>query len=124
MIGWLVVRLCLVACFPGELSQHPTCPHSWHTRKWTQLCFPMATHSTQPAPEGATSLMWSRCVHVPLISRLLLVAGARTVRGTHFRSQEPLTGPASNPPCPADSSATLSQPLPPSSSLQAGFAEF
>src|SRR6266550_7338358 len=83
MIGWWVVRLWPVACLPGELSQQPTWPHSWHHRRWTQSCLPAATHSTQPGPEGDTSLIWPRCLHDLPIRRDSLPhdqAGRRSVR--------------------------------------------
>src|SRR5713101_2139568 len=63
MIGCWVVRLWPVACLPGELSQHPTWPHSWHHRRCTQSCLPAATHSTQPGPDGPTSFIWPMCLH-------------------------------------------------------------
>src|SRR5437868_2420057 len=83
MIGWWVVRLWPVACLPGELSQHPTWPHSWHQRRCTQSCLPAATHSTQPGPEGPTSLISPRWAHELSISRDSLPhdqAGRRSVR--------------------------------------------
>ena len=45
---WPVPRACLVACLPIEKSQHPTCPHSRHLRRWTQDC---------PISSGATPLL-------------------------------------------------------------------
>src|SRR5712692_2773367 len=69
MIGCWVLRLWPVACLPGELSQQPTWPHSWHHRRCTQSCLPAATHSTQPGPEGVTSRIWLRCLHEVAIPR-------------------------------------------------------
>src|SRR4051794_8367245 len=61
MIGCASVWKCPVACFPGELSQHPMYPHDVHRRKCTH-CMPSFRHSTQPLPLGSTGRISSRCV--------------------------------------------------------------
>src|ERR1044071_6116958 len=47
MTGWSLRRACLVACLPGELSQHPTWPQVRQSRRWTH-CIPVLRHSSQP----------------------------------------------------------------------------
>ena len=44
-----------VACRFGELSQQPTWPQCMHRRRCTHP-EPMRTHSSQPSPDGVTSL--------------------------------------------------------------------
>src|SRR6202041_2676762 len=52
MIGCPVAAACLDACWLGELSQHPMCPHSAHRRRWNHQPFGDARHSTHPSPLG------------------------------------------------------------------------
>src|SRR5579871_410805 len=47
-----VAAACLDACWLGELSQHPMCPHSAHRRRWNHHPLGDARHSTQPSPLG------------------------------------------------------------------------
>src|SRR5437868_12136981 len=44
--GCLVRWKCLVACLFLDESQQPTCPHSKHSRRWTQLS-PVLMQSSQ-----------------------------------------------------------------------------
>ena len=55
MTGWSVAWWCFVACVAGELSQQPTCPQAWHTRRWTQSWRPAARQSSQPSDDGVTA---------------------------------------------------------------------
>ena len=43
----------------GELSQQPTCPQVWQTRRWTQ-CPPSRRHSWQPSSLGVVATIVSR----------------------------------------------------------------
>jgi hypothetical protein len=52
MIGCPAVAACLDACWLGELSQHPMCPHSAHRRRCSHQPFVDARHSTHPSPLG------------------------------------------------------------------------
>src|SRR5580704_10326499 len=52
MIGCPVAAACLDACWLGELSQHPMCPHSAHLRRLNHQPFGDARHSTHPSPLG------------------------------------------------------------------------
>src|SRR5579871_199378 len=52
MIGCPVAAACFDACWPGELSQHPMCPHAAHRRRWNHQSFGDARHSTHPSPLG------------------------------------------------------------------------
>src|ERR1700723_1404945 len=52
MIGCPVAAACLDACWLGELSQHPMCPHSAHRRRWSHQPLGDARHSTHPSPLG------------------------------------------------------------------------
>jgi hypothetical protein len=47
----------------GELSQHPTCPHSTHIRRCTQVP-PLARHSWHPGWFTLEIRIWSRWVQV------------------------------------------------------------
>src|SRR5580692_5276483 len=62
MIGCLVLWKCFVACLFGEESQHPTCPHSMHIRRWTHVP-PILKQSSQPLADGFTLRIWFRWVH-------------------------------------------------------------
>ena len=48
----------------GELSQQPTWPQLWHTRRCTQSRRPIARQSSQPVDDGVPSVIWSRWSHV------------------------------------------------------------
>src|SRR5215218_2824162 len=62
MIGCPVAWKCRVACRLGELSQHPTRPHSTHSRSSTQVP-PLARQSWQPGWLTLSIRIWSRWVH-------------------------------------------------------------
>ena len=69
MIGCPVAWKCLVACWLGELSQHPTCPHSTHSRRCTQVP-PLARHSWHPGWFTLETRIWSRWVQSSAIGAL------------------------------------------------------
>src|SRR5213593_4607375 len=79
MTAWRVAWKCLVAWRPGELSQHPTWPHSWQSRRWTQRP-PVARHSSQPSGVLGwtlrTSARWAQRGGMSLRSVLAGCAGA------------------------------------------------
>src|SRR5579872_914433 len=52
MIGCPVAAACLDACWLGELSQQPICPHSAHRRRCSHQPLGEARHSTHPSPLG------------------------------------------------------------------------
>src|SRR5580658_5526223 len=54
MTGCPDALACAVACWLGELSQHPMCPHSVHLLRCSHQP-PASRHSTQPVPLGGTS---------------------------------------------------------------------
>ena len=62
-MGWPVLALCFEACWFGELSQQPICPHAAHLRRCSHHP-PVAKQSTQPVPVGfAVGLMPSLKLH-------------------------------------------------------------
>src|SRR4051812_20257767 len=52
----VVEALCFEACWFGEVSQQPMCPHSTHRRRCNHHPF-IAEHSTQPVPLGLTAVL-------------------------------------------------------------------
>src|SRR6185437_17030907 len=65
--GCLLWWKCLVACLFLEESQHPTCPHSRHKRRWTQVS-PIFTHASQTCLSVDVNLISSRCVQPGIMS--------------------------------------------------------
>src|SRR6185437_3203669 len=65
--GCLLWWKCLVACLFLEESQHPTCPHSRHKRRWTHVS-PIFTHSSQTCVSVDVNLISSRCVQPGIMS--------------------------------------------------------
>src|SRR4029077_7198512 len=72
MMGCLTWWKCLVACLFFEESQQPTCPHSRHSRRCTQVS-PISRHSLQPLPLGVTFLISFWCVQVLAMIHLMFV---------------------------------------------------
>ena len=67
-MGWPVLALCFEACWFGELSQQPMCPHSAHRRRCSHHPS-VAKQSTQPVLVGfAVGLIPSLKLHVPPVS--------------------------------------------------------
>src|SRR2546422_6997206 len=60
MIGCLVLWKCFVACLFFEESQQPTCPHSMHSRRCTQVS-PILTQSWQTCTSVLLNLICFQC---------------------------------------------------------------
>src|SRR6266705_38609 len=73
MIGCLVLWKCFVACLFFEESQQPTCPHSMHSRRCTQVS-PILTQSWQTCTSVLLNLICFQCaqpvVMMPSLTRL------------------------------------------------------
>src|SRR5579872_2562313 len=80
MIGWAPWWKWAVAWRAGELSQQPTCPQLWHTRRCTQSCRPAARQSTHPVESGAGSVIVSRWVQKVSLTVRLRSRGGGSVR--------------------------------------------
>jgi hypothetical protein len=90
MIVCPVSAACLDACWLGELSQQPMCPHSAHRRRWNHQPFADARHSTHPSPLGfeaglipRRSLFISRFPFVPSI-RIIVSRYQQDLPGTTY----------------------------------------
>src|SRR5262249_46651970 len=79
MMGCPVFRKCLVACWFGELSQHPTCPHVRQSRRCTHRD-PVASHSSQPRALGVTVRIASSCSHASAIGSSPAARGVAATR--------------------------------------------
>src|SRR6476619_2712046 len=51
MIGWPALAACCRACWLGEESQQPMCPHCAHRRRWNHQP-PLSSQSAHPVPLG------------------------------------------------------------------------
>src|ERR1022692_4986478 len=54
MTGCPEAAACALACWDGEESQQPMCPHRAHLLKWNHQP-PASRHSAQPVPLGRTA---------------------------------------------------------------------
>src|SRR5579864_4136593 len=86
-MGWFVAWKCLVACLFFDESQQPTCPHSRHRRKWTQVS-PALMHSSQTSVSvdlNFICFMWLQlCAMASLLlrpHRRLVLLSVQAMRG-------------------------------------------
>lgn len=96
MIGCPLDWAWAVACWAGEVSQHPMWPHSAQRRRWSHQP-DVASHSTQPVPLGGTetsipfwSSTWSSPMNSTRIRMPILYArrasdGRKVLRGVSWR---------------------------------------
>ncbi len=101
MSGWPVAAACALACWDGEVSQQPMCPHRAQRRRWNHQP-PCSSHSAQPVPLGGTVTSIGSAVTCTLLFpppgfRTRFVASG-IASGTHTRKpwirNDPLRGTA------------------------------
>src|SRR5437879_12536303 len=99
MIGCLVLWKCFVACLFFEESQHPTCPHSMHSRRCTQVS-PIFTQSWQTCTSVLLNLISFQCAQrVVMMPSDEAPAAASGDRSSPDESHAPATVPASYARC-------------------------